>query len=64
MIYLAEEGRAAAKDAAPEGTTPQEMMRLGAALWKKMSAKQKAPWEKRSAGAFRKQCRMYLSSGA
>ena len=49
MIYLAEEGRATAKDAAPEGTPAQELMRLGAALWKKMSAKQKAPWEKQAA---------------
>jgi hypothetical protein len=49
LIISAEEGRAAAKAAAPEDATPQDIMKLGAAMWSKLTAKQKAPWEKRAA---------------
>lgn len=48
-IYRAEEGRASAKALAPDGATPQEILKLGAAAWSKLTAKQKATWEKRAA---------------
>jgi hypothetical protein len=45
----AEEGRASAKAAAPQDATPQEILKLSAAMWSKLTQKQKLTWEKRSA---------------
>lgn len=38
-----------AKAAAPEGAPPQEILKLGAAIWSKLTPKQKSTWEKRAA---------------